>query len=100
MISEKEPPSHNNNFILNSATFPDNAKLVAINTVYIVCVSQGQNFQLEFLNFFNEMKQTLLVEFYCGLILKWMDNNKKSKLSAFHNYLHRSCIGDLENFSH
>lgn len=52
MISEKEPPSHNNNFILNSATFPDNAKLVAINAVYIVCVSQGQNFQFEFLNFF------------------------------------------------
>lgn len=98
MISEREPPSPNNNFILNLATFPNNAIFVAINAIYIVCVSQGQNFRPEFLTFFNETKQTILVEFSYGLILKWMDNNRNFNLSAFHNYLHKSCIGDLENF--
>lgn len=69
---------------------------MAINVIYIVCVSQGQIFRLEFFNFFDETKQTILVAFYCGLMLKWVDNNRNSKLSAFYNY--KSCIGYLENF--
>lgn len=63
MISKRKPPSPNNNIILNLATLPDNATFVAINAIYIVCVSQGQNFQLEFLNFSLKLNKLFFFHF-------------------------------------